>query len=220
MKEFSSNNDFKAYLKEKGLIKKGSGSEGSFYYSWVDKKGYKIFNQENLYKPELVIMDDEVQIESYIFPEELLVIDGKLKGYTSRIIKNNILSDSNLENFNLGAIDFTALKMAYKLFKIETALLANKGIAVFDLANNLVFDGKRIYAVDTCCYYKTKDKWVLRHNDQCLNDAIDSMLEMIFLYADVEIKSREELGLTVSAYFDYIIKKLQKPKQKMRNFAK
>lgn len=218
MKEFSSDNDFKAYLKEKGLKEKGCGSEGTFYYSWIDKIGYKVFDQDNSYNPELIIMDDEVNIDAFIFPKELLVIKNKLKGYTSRIVKNNIFSDSNLEYFSMDSIDFGALKEAYKVFKIETALLSSKGIAIFDLANNLVYNGKRIYAIDTCSYYRTNDKHVLRYNNSCLDDAIDSMLQTIFLFADIEIKSREELGLTVLKYFDYVIKKVQRIKQKERMF--
>lgn len=215
MKKFDNNIEFLNFLADRMLRKEGSGSEGTFYYSRNEKKGYKLFDEPTKYDVSKIIMESEVCLDSFIFPEELLMVNDEFKGYTSRIIRNNIFSNERVDMIDPGSIDFENLKNAYKLMKIDTARLSEKGIAVFDLPGNIVYDGKRFYAIDTCSYYKSNDKNLLRYNINCLDDAIDIifMLELGFAFDEIDIKSREELSISVLKYIDYVAKKVNRYKK-------
>lgn len=218
MIEFSNEKELKVFLDKKCLIHKGSGSEGDFKFSKVDKLGYKIFfNNIDYDVPEYdakeIIMNSEVGIESFLFPLDILIVNGKIRGYTTGYIKNNILSNDNMYNIDVLNFDFESLKQAYKLMKIDVSLLTDKGILIYDLANNLVYDGKKLYAIDTCSYSRSDNVGLLKENIDSLDDAIDAIIDLLFMAEDYDIKSREKMKMNVLEYMNYLKKETNKYKK-------
>lgn len=222
MMEFKNEKEFKTFLDKKYLVSKGSGSEGEFYFSKADKLGYKIFYNDldyaiSEYNVEQIIMDSEVQLESFLFPLDTLVIDGKLKGYTSKYKRGNILSDENLLEIDSLDFDFDSLKEAYKQMKIDVSLLTDKGILIYDLPNNLIYDGKRLYAIDTCSYSKSDIVRLLKENVSSLDNAIDAIIvKIIDMPEEYNIKSRKQMKMNILEYLDYLKKQLNKYKKQYK----
>lgn len=208
MSEFSSSNDLSFYLIKKWLRYVDSGSEGKFYISDIDGMGYKIFSKEEflrpLYKPSNIIMDEEVNIESFMFPESLLIVDGELHGYVTRVVEKNLFSNWMKEFFTSDGVNFHKFKLAYQNFKLDVALLTSKKIKICDLANNLLFDGEKFYAVDTCSYSYSDEEDLLAVNFKSLEDAMDVIFTILSISSDRKVLTREKTGLSIVDHIDYI----------------
>lgn len=221
MIEFSNEKEFQIFLDKKYFVLKGSGSDGDFYFSRADKLGYKIFSNDIGYDvPEYdmkrIIMNNEVGIESFLLPLDILVVDGKMRGYTTKYIKNNILSDNIIYDTDVLNFDFYSLKQAYKLMEIDVSLLTDKGILIYDLANNLVYDGKRLYAIDTCGYSKVDNKDLLKSNIESLDYAMDTIFNLLFIFGEYDIKDRKHMEMPVEEYLDYLKKEMNKYKKQYK----
>lgn len=221
MIKFNNEKEFQTFLDKKFLVFKGSGSEGEFYFSRADKLGYKIFYnhidhkilEEDINK---IIMDSEVQLESFLFPIDSLVVDGKLAGYISKYKRNNILSDENIFEIDVLNFDFDSLKQAYKLMKIDVSLLTDKGILIYDLPNNLVYDGKRLYAIDTYSYLRSNDKGLLKQNIDSLDNAIDTIIYSLYNVQGYDIELRKQMGISVIEYINYLKREMNKYKKQYK----
>ena len=216
MIKFSSRAYLNYFLHTKWLKYVEFGSEGIFYYSQIDKAGYKLFfsNEGEYirpeYEPEEIIKNDEVNIDSFIFPETLLVVDGYLYGYISKYVNNNLFDSNMLNFFQEGVIDYKALKEAYKIFKKDVYKLSKKNIKIYDLPNNLLFDGERLYAIDTCLYRYSNSADLLKENLASLEEAMDVIFDMLGIMSANFIESRAKKGMTVLQYIDYLEKRIKK----------
>ena len=204
------------FLHSKWLKYVESGSEGMFYYSQIDKAGYKMFfsNEGEYVRPDYdaheIIKNEEVNIDSFIFPETLLIVNGNLYGYITKYIENNLFDLNMLNFFQEGVIDYKALKEAYKAFKKDVIKLSEKKIEIFDLPNNLLFDGSKMYAIDTCSYHYSDSKDLTKKNLEALETAMDVIFEVISIMSSNYIESRDKLGMTVLQYIDYLEKRIRK----------
>lgn len=210
---FHNKKEFKEFIISKKLYKIDGGAEGEFYISTMDRKGYKIFfNFEKycmpIYEIDKVIMNDEVNIDSFIFPEELLIVNDQIKGYVTKYVSKNMLLDNNLISIDIDNFDFKSFKEAYINMKIDIVLLSEKHIAVYDILNNLIYNGKKLYAIDTLGYYKSDSKYLLKRNIASLDSAIDMIFEMLFLPSYPTIKARGKMN--VIEYIDYLEKHISK----------
>lgn len=216
MINFSSRAYLRDFISKKWLKPIESGSEGLFYYSEIDKMGYKLFfsNDEECirpyYEPNEIIKNDDVRIDSFIFPETLLVVNGSLAGYITKYIDNNLFDTSMLNFFQEGKIDYKALKNAYKIFKSDVHKLSKLHIKMFDLPNNLLFDGERLYAIDTCSYHYDDSPDLLQINLESLESAMDIIFDVLCIITSNYIESRESKGMTVLQYLDYLEKRIKK----------
>lgn len=191
---FSTFDLMKVYISLKGeLIKKiGDGSEGTCYLS-SDGCVYKIYDGPYDFhiNPQNVITKDEIDLDSFNFPREVYVVNGEVKGYKSDYIPNNKFNISwdNDEEFEL---DFESLAKAYDVFLQDVHVLSEKGIFLFELCFNLMFDGNRLVACDTCEYERYNDfdfeKLYLKNVDT-LDYAIDQELLMQAQYYEFKYNS-------------------------------
>ena len=155
-------------------------------------------------------MNDEVNIDSFIFPDSLLTINGALYGYVSEVVRDNLFGSWMETFFIKDGIDYEKLKSAYQKFKDDVFLLTEKKIKIYDLTNNLLFDGEKMYAIDTCSYRYSKESDLLIHNMQALEDAMDVLFVLLSVYSERIVLDREKTGLSILQHIDYIEKTLKK----------
>lgn len=173
--KFNSYKDLADYINEKMIEEKGSGSEGTVYLC-DDGYAYKLFDEDHILDPYIEIEDiitvDDIDLPSFALPIELYVVNGELKGYKSKYIKEDYISTYNtagdLDFFDIDINDFVLAY--YKMIK-DIILLSKNKISMYDVAANLMFDGNCLYAIDTC-YYKKEESATYEYNLKMFNGAI------------------------------------------------
>ena len=210
--DFKSDVTFAIYLKMKCLMSIGAGSEGECFKSNSDKDAYKIFfNDEMLftgkdYDVSKIITTHEVDLNSFAFPGTLDAAKGSAilpqckmtdlppsEGcvFLPSSDRNLFSTESTLDITNIYNINFRSLIKAYLRMKADVVALSEKHIAIYDLPFNLMFDGQKLIAIDTCGYYKT-DESVLKNNLKSLDDAITSVFDLWLRNEEIEGLSRLE----------------------------
>ena len=125
--------------------KLGSGHNGTAYLT-KDGKVYKEYHTEGI--------DDEItdrlvglKYEGFTFPESLVIVDGKFKGFIKEFVEGKSLDELDLDN-----TDVYEFLIALKKFETELQELSyEEDLDVYDLnPNNLVYtDDGRIVDIDT-----------------------------------------------------------------------
>lgn len=181
--EFDSENEFINYRKTKALKKVGEGSEGVCY---LGKDGYVYKDlTDGFIPPELdvnkIITSDDVSVESFNFPNVLFAHNGCLIGHTSKFVSNDLFDDEMFYDYGIEHINFDTLINAYYKMLNDAEILADLNIKIFDLSYNVMFDGERLYGIDTDHYEKV-DYPVLEHNKSCVNNALKDQFVMVAEY--------------------------------------
>lgn len=198
---FKTTDEFRKYVDLVSLKEIGSGSEG-YAYLTKDKKVIKSYldgydNVERDYKK--IITSDDFKLNSFIFPDKLYLVDDKIVGYISKYFSNDIFNNDYIDKkINLNKIAYAREKMLD-----DIATLNYNKIYLFELCFNLLFDGKKMVAIDTLDYYKdlniSLDKLIIE-NTKTLDYAITTVLSCI-----LDIK---EISTEIS--FDEYRKELKK----------
>lgn len=216
--DFKSDVTFAIFLKMKSLMSINAGSEGECFKSNYDKDAYKVYFDDEMlftgkdYDPDKIITTHEVDLESFAFPKQLYTVNGVLKGYRTKYVEGDLFSTENtLDITNIYMIDFRSLVNAYLRMKSDVVALSEKHIAIYDLPFNLMFDGKKLTAIDTCGYYKS-DESVLRNNLDSLDLAITSIFDLWLKNEELEplSKDKEEDMLTYLARLQLYLVSLRK----------
>lgn len=204
---------FDQEIKSKLVHKLGIGSEGACY----EYKGsaYKIIFDKNVISntcgvldymenPSNILTVDDIDLPSFVVPEEIYATKDWLLGYKSKLIKNDLFDVQNfstLEDFS--KINFNNLSKAYKMMLDDVDLLSKDKIKLYDLTFNLIFDGKKLTAIDTCGYKRVKDD-VTKDNRDCLAIAIEDLFHIISDYQiDQRIKNND-----IDSYLEKVNKQL------------
>ena len=85
----------------------------------------------------------------------------------------------------------------------DVDLLSKEKIKIYDLTFNLIFDGKKLTAIDTCGYERVKDD-VMQDNRDCLATSIEDLFHVI---SDYEIKEQIKND-DIDSYLDRVNKQL------------
>lgn len=186
--EFNSKKDYYNYVNQEAVSVVGKGSEGVTFltkddkvikvmiYSWMPKK-YKEY-------PD-IIMEDDIKLDSFIFPKELYIINGIIVGYKEDYFKDNVFGfDSSLDR-----IDIDKIIKAREKFIEDTKVITDKGYKLYELPRNLMFNNNKFVAIDTLDYIKD-NKVTLDINKSILDYAI--LLELSELCCDVDSKGSFE----------------------------
>lgn len=163
------------------LLPNGEGAEGRCYLSKIDGKIYKIINKLDIdgkpinnYDIKKIITINDVNLVYYVLPEELYVMNGKLIGYKTKYVKDDIFLEGVTtkrickEVYNL---DEKILLSAYYRILKETDKLSDEKIKIYDLTYNLLFNGEDYYGIDTCGYHRIEED-VFKYNQSVLEEAI------------------------------------------------
>ena len=199
IKSFQCNRDVEKFIEDHSFRLIGSGSEGSCYQGY-DGKVYKYIDMplDKEYDPEEMITEDEVSLPSFAFPEELYSVNYQLRGYRTKRVKKDIFSVENTSFIeSLASLDFEKVSSAYKLLLEDVKTLSCLRIVIFDMAMNLMFDGEKMVAIDTCGYKRVSYP-CLDENIHSLNYAIEALFRM-WLFSKVAFDYRIE-GVDIDGY--------------------
>lgn len=207
IKSFKCEWEVKLFIESHAMKLVGSGSEGSCYVG-KDRKIYKYldFNTESSYPAEEIITQEEVDIPSFAFPEEVYTVGEKVRGYRTRFIPNDLFGEDRIFDIeNMVDIDSASIVSAYEAMLEDIRLLSEESILIFDLPFNLMFDGEKFTAIDTCGYKKVGYN-PIQDNIKSLNYAIESLFRMWFS-RHKELKETIQ-GTNISDYIQRIMKYL------------
>lgn len=170
--------EVKLYIQSRVFREVNSGSEGTCYEG-RDKKIYKYldFDTSAPYIIEEIITEEDIQLESFAFPEELYVVDDTLRGYRTKKVARDYFGDNIFDIENITEIDFAAVAKAYRRMLEDVRLLSEEKILIFDLPFNLMFDGENLVGIDTCGY-KRVNYDPLNRNIKSLNHAIEGLFKL------------------------------------------
>lgn len=181
--DFTSENEFKLYRLKKANKYLGGGSQGNCYLG-RDGLVYKDLTEGFLF-PEMsvneVITTDRISLESFIFPNILFSINGCLIGHTSKYVANDLFDEDLFFDYGVNHIDFNKLIDAYYNMMSDAEKLADANIKIFDLSHNIMFDGNKLYGIDTD-YYRKVDYPILEHNRSCVDNALKDVFVMVAEY--------------------------------------
>lgn len=146
---------------QKQLAYVDDGSEGECFLG-NDGLAYKLFfsepfiNDHQGIEPTSVIMEQDLLLECFAFPKTLYTLSNEIKCYTTRFVNFDLFKDrsedASMVIFSL--IDNGKFKDAYMEFLEELKIITANNIKIFDLCNNMLYDGEKITAIDTIYYTK------------------------------------------------------------------
>ncbi|MBR1718220.1 MAG: hypothetical protein IJ715_02990 [Bacilli bacterium] len=189
IKEFNSQEDFLSYVYP--LIKKqiNSGSEGDIYLT-KDKEILKVmsnfFSDKYLSQYPNIIMSSDLKLDSFIFPDELYVSNDLILGYREKYFENDLFNVFPKEQINI-----ENLIKAREKFIEDTKIITDYGYRLFELPRNIMFDNKRLVAIDTLDYIK--EKTTLKDNIEIIDYALLTELSDIYNEIDNENPFTEEI---------------------------
>lgn len=203
IKEFKSSNDFDLYMKNNKRKFIESGTEGEVYLTDND---YVIKYMKDSYDPKYlseskdIIMSSDLQLDSFIFPDELFVIGDQVVGYKAKHFKGNILKFPNSsvekeEDLNLDRLIESRDKMLE-----DIKVLTDMGYYLFELPRNILFNNKKLCAIDTLDYRKDTSDELLKKNLKLFDYAL--ALELC--------DHTEDNSISLGDDFDTVIQKIKR----------
>ena len=158
--------EVKLYIQSRVFREVNSGSEGTCYEG-RDKKIYKYldFDTSAPYIIEEIITEEDIQLESFAFPEELYVVDDTLRGYRTKKVARDYFGDNIFDIENITEIDFAAVAKAYTGFTCDEGVEGFMSFLSYDLEK------------DTCGY-KRVNYDPLNRNIKSLNHAIEGLFKL------------------------------------------
>lgn len=188
---FSSEEELKKFVTENFLTFLGEGSEG-FVIETKNHDAVKIFGYYNTiedfeidktgrdYKQTEIITTEDIQIKDILFPEKLIIINDQIYGYVTKAIKNIKIGKTIEEDYEyIKRMNYNKfIKAYYEIFQ-KIITLSNYGIEVFDLAENLIYDGNKFIIIDTLGYKKKINPSKAKtRNLASLNRAIETIFNI------------------------------------------
>ena len=141
----------------------GSGSEGVVYLG-KDKYAYKLNYEEpwasdtRQLSPNEIISKEDADLPSFAFPLEIYTVEGIIMGCKMERVKNNLLStEHTISYMDFFDIDIYEFYEAYKVLLEDVRKLSDLKIKLFDVANNVMYDGNKLTVVDT--FYYTREEY-------------------------------------------------------------
>ncbi len=209
---FDSKDKFTKEMSSKNLSYISEGTEGKCYRG-KDNYAYKIFKPDSIgrYKASKVITKDDINLNSFAFPDDLFVYNDKLIGckmdlHSGNILKSSIFTDPQ----NISLINYHNFSKAYKNTLKDVYELSSKNILMYDVLFNIMYDGKAFTIIDTLGYTKV-DGNPLKENLEMYNYAIEGLFRLWFDdYEDEELNFKDN---DIDAY----LKKVDKITKEFNN---
>lgn len=148
----NNNKEVKEYIKNIAINPLGKGTEGAV---WLTENGDTIkyiFKEARIPYNTNMLTEDELKLDSFIFPTEILVENTFVAGYRAKYFENDLFNRMNEKTgkvINLENLLEAREKMAKDLYNLTKAKYE-----IEDIENNLMFDGKELKAIDTLEYHK------------------------------------------------------------------
>lgn len=172
---FNDKNSFIRYIKS--LDELGFGSQGITYHDFNSGKAIKVFHEffENeevdqyWWQVRDILKFGDFTNETYVFPEQKIMVEGRLVGYISRFVNGKVISTIDPLKVNL---DKLIKASAYAIKDIR--IISQKKILTYDVMYNIMYGMGKFHVIDTDEYcYSDKDyKLILHENNVNFNMGI------------------------------------------------
>ena len=196
---FDNEKEFINYTKIDESNKIDCGSEGVIYLT-DDEKIIKYMIDP--YAPKEysefpdIIMSDDLKLDSFIFPDELYILDGQIIGYKEDFFANNIFDPRNPAK----SIDVEKLLKAREKLIEDAKVITDKGYKLFEFPGNVLYDTNKLVGIDTLDYYK-KNNITLSENIGIIDYAL--ILELIDIYPEIEFNIKNSLENEIEKIYKY-----------------
>lgn len=203
---FNSKEELKRELEKNNLAYVGKGNNGVCFKSKRDGLAYKFVNTEIYdidYRVDDIITEKDIKLSSILFPKTLYTVNNELVYYTSNYISHDYFTSGEIgeEIFN---IDIVKLYNAYMILYKDIYILSENNIVINDLITNIMFDGNKLYVVDTTGYYKSNKKNILEKNIKSLDESLKNEFNMFLFYQSDNPKI--DINLNIKEYLDEVDK--------------
>ena len=173
IKKFNTEEDLKKYINNLVIRNVGSGTEGYAALTKANDIIKYIEWQHRIPYDEEIITTADYKLESFNFPNKLILCKSHVAGYRTRYFNDNLL-DTNGEKY----INLSKLLTARKRMIEDIKVISKDKYRMNDIENNLLFDGERLCAIDTLDY-RIVSNLTLSDNIELLDEAIRIKLCMI-----------------------------------------
>lgn len=198
------------------------GGEGTCYV--INDDTYKIYREER--DIENPICKDDLNLESFLFPEEIYRCNNKIFSYKTKFIQNNEFKIPSFRNWKIPNIN--KIKKALIPLIKDIYILSKNNIYAIDLAwRNTLFDGEKLYIIDTLDY-EIVDEDQLEDNIKSLKNIITCLIANVNLaheayhveisendlkeYQNLHIYTKEILKQVQEEYKDKEVQKIKRSK--------
>ena len=174
---FNSISEITDYIKLNAIQELGSGVEGVVYLTKSNKAIKYIQNSLNTiaYRSD-IIMSNDYNLSSFIFPDKLLMYKNLVYGYESKYFKNDVLCNEYRKE--KVEIDLEKLLEARERLIEDVKVLTNEKYKLDDIPGNVLFDGNNLACIDTLSY--NRNAFVtLNNNILAIDRALDFKLYVI-----------------------------------------
>jgi hypothetical protein len=185
----------------------GSGSEGVVYLG-KDKYAYKLNYEEpwasdtRQLSPNEIISKEDADLPSFAFPLEIYTVEGIIMGCKMERVKNNLLStEHTISYMDFFDIDIYEFYEAYKVLLEDVKKLSDLKIKLFDVANNVMYDGNKLTVVDTF-YYTRELKEQYEKNLYIVEKAVEQIFN--FWLENSGLEEQEITEHDVLAYLEHV----------------
>ena len=168
--DFKTLDEMREYIKGAFIRKLNSkGAEGIIYQIGFSEI-VKIYQEGHVedYKTGMYLMESDMDLDSFIFPRELLICNGKVYGYIAEYFPGDVFDVFERPE----EPKLTNVLEARKIFINDALVLTNKGYKLVDLPDNLLFNNEVFKAVDTTSYIKCDDANLKEQNLRLIDAAI------------------------------------------------
>lgn len=174
---FNSISEITDYIKLNAIQELGSGVEGVVYLTKSNKAIKYIKNSLNTiaYRSD-IIMSNDYNLSSFIFPDKLLMYKNLVYGYESKYFKNDVLC--NEYRREKVEIDLEKLLEARERLIEDVKVLTNEKYKLDDIPGNVLFDENNLACIDTLSYNR-KAFVTLNDNISAIDRALDFKLYVI-----------------------------------------
>ena len=162
---FKTLKDLKDHINSLNFLPIGSGAEGNVYVTLL-MEAIKSCDTPYIYEPGKYIMENDINVSSFIFPRELFICKNDIYGYRMAYFHGNVFK----EKINLCNIDLDKVLEARKKLINDALIMTDRGYKLIDLPGNLLFDNKVFKAIDTLSYIKQDDHTGLKDINLSLVD--------------------------------------------------
>ena len=154
-----------------------------------NEKIFHCFDEPFLYdypSKEEVLKFNSIELTYFIFPIDVITVNGHVVGYIADYIKAKNLYKTNPLDINLLEFMTGILNMYKDIIKIS-----NEGIVIYDLIYNLMQNKNELYAIDTDDYFFSDKDDILKRNVNTFNESI--MIFLVDNYFDEFVQSNKKL---------------------------
>ena len=170
--------ELKRFWSNHTIISNDKNREGKSFL--IGKKIYKIYNKD--YLVENPICRNDLPLESFLFPEEIYTCNNKVFAYRTPYIQNNQFKIETFRNWTIPNIKM--IKKALIPLIEDIYVLSKNNIEAIDLAwRNTLFDGEKIYIIDTLDY-QIVDEDTEKDNLNSLKNIITCLIANVELAHD------------------------------------